>query len=60
MQASDSFEPEVVRNQLTPAQVDALLTRVVELEARIDNLEGGGLPNVGRIGRNVVCTSARR
>ena len=48
MQASDSFPSrKVVRNQLTPAQVDALLTRVVELEARIDNLEGGGLPNVG-------------
>ena len=64
MQASDSFPSrKVVRNQLTPAQVDALLTRVVELEARIDNLEGGGLPNVGRIGRNVVShigTTARR
>lgn len=63
MQASDSFPSrKVVRNQLSPAQVDALLDRVVELEARIDNLEGGGL-GVGRIGRNVVShigTTARR
>ena len=66
MQASDSFPSrKVVRNQLTPAQVDALLTRVVELEARIDNLEGGANAGavVGRIGRNVfshIGTTARR
>ena len=66
MQASDSFRSrKVVRNQLTPAQVDALLTRVVELEARIDNLEGGANAGavVGRIGRNVfshIGTTARR
>ena len=66
MQASDSFPSrKVVRNQLTPAQVDALLTRVVELEARIDNLEGGANAGavVGRIGRNVfshIGTAARR
>ena len=54
-------EPEGGEEPATPAQVDALLTRVVELEARIDNLGGGANASavVGRIGRNVFWHSAR-
>ena len=54
MQATDSFPSrKVVRNQLTPAQVDALRTRAVELEARIDNLEGGA--NAGAVVGSACC-----